>query len=277
MITSPRNRTVAAALELRTRKHREETRRFLVEGPATVAEAARVGAVETLFVAPDGPGSPVEPGDSIEAHVVSPAVMRRLAGTVTPQGPVAVCRFVDVSLDSLDPATGPLVVLIEIRDPGNAGTILRTAHAAGCGGVVVSSRSVDVYNEKAARASVGALFHVPIVREVEPEDAVAALRAAGASVLAASADGEHDLYDERVGAALAGPVAVLFGNEAHGLDAEMRDQSDAIVRIPLRPGAESLNLAAAAAVILFEAARRRRAAPDGTSPAATTPAARPVH
>jgi TrmH family RNA methyltransferase len=184
--------------------------------------------------------------------------MRRLAGTVSPQGPVAVCRFVDSALETIDPQHGPVVVLVEVRDPGNAGTILRTAHAAGCGGVVVSTRSVDVYNEKAARASAGALFHVPVAREVEPAAAVEAVRARGATVLAASADGEHDLFDDRAGEALVGPVAVLFGNEAHGLDPAARKLADLTVRIPMREGAESLNLAAAAAVVLFETARRRR-------------------
>jgi RNA methyltransferase, TrmH family len=260
VITSPRNGIVAAALELRARRHREEARRFLVEGPTTVGEAARAGAVETLFVTPDGRGSPVEAAGRTapDAHVVSLAVMRRLAGTVSPQGPVAVCRFVDVPLEGLDPANGPLVVLVEVRDPGNAGTILRTADAAGCGGVIVSTRSVDVYNEKAARASAGALFHTPVAREIEPEVAVASLRARGVTLLAAAADGDHELYDHAVGASLAGRVAVLFGNEAHGLDRVVREQSDMVVRIPMREGAESLNLAAAAAVILFEAARRRR-------------------
>jgi TrmH family RNA methyltransferase len=263
VITSPRNRAVVAALALRTRKHREEGRRFLVEGPTSVTEAARAGAVETLFVTADGAGPRMEAGKGIrpETHLVSPAVMRRLAGTVTPRGPVAVCRFVDLPLDALDPATGPIVVLVEVRDPGNAGTILRAAHAAGCGGVIVSARSVDVYNEKAARASAGALFHVPFARDVEPEAAIAALRARGATVLAASAAGERDLYDDRIGEALAGPVGVLFGNEAHGLDEAVGERSDAVVRIPMREGAESLNLAAAAAVILFEAARRRRPGP----------------
>jgi RNA methyltransferase, TrmH family len=262
MITSPRNRIVSDALALRTRSHRERERRFLVEGPSTVEEAVRAGAAEAIFVTPDGPVPPraTREGSAPEEHLVAPAVMRRLAGTVTPQGPVAVCRFVDVPLEKIDPANGPIVVLVEVRDPGNAGTILRTAHAAGCGGVVVSSRSVDVYNEKAARASAGALFHVPIAREVEPEDAVAFLRDRGATLLAAAADGADDLHDDALGVLLAGPVAVLFGNEAHGLDGALREQTDRVVRIPMREGAESLNLAAAAAVILFEAARRRRAA-----------------
>ena len=184
--------------------------------------------------------------------------MRKLAGTVSPQGPVAVCGFVDVPLETMDPRVGPIVVLVEVRDPGNAGTILRTAHAAGCGGVVVSARSVDVYNEKAARASAGGIFHVPVAREVEPEAAVDSLRARGATLLAAAADGDHDLFDDAVGSALAGPVAVLFGNEAHGLDGSVRAHADMVVRIPMQTGAESLNLAASAAVILFEAARRRR-------------------
>jgi TrmH family RNA methyltransferase len=264
VITSPRNSTIAAALALRTRSRREREQRFLVEGPATVAEAARAGAVDTLFVTPDGPASPhaVE-GAALQEHVVAPALMRRLAGTVSPQGPVAVCRFVDVPLDTLDPASGPVVVLVEVRDPGNAGTILRTAHAAGCAGVIVSTRSVDVYNEKAARASAGAVFGVPVVREVDADVAVASLRAGGATILAAAADGDQELYDDAVGESLAGPVAVLFGNEAHGLDAAVRRQADRVVRIPMREGAESLNLAAAAAVILFEAARRRRPAPRG--------------
>ncbi len=261
MITSPRNTTVAAALALRARSRRERAQRFLVEGPAPVAEAVRSGAVEALFVTPDGPAPPRGGGAAPEEHVVAPAVMRRLAGTVSPQGPVAVCRFVDVPHEALDPAGGPVVVLVEVRDPGNAGTILRTAHAAGCGGVIVSARSVDVYNEKAARASAGALFHVPFAREVEPGAAMATLRARGATLLAAAADGNRELYDDAVGASLAGPVAVLFGNEAHGLDGAIRERSDMVVRIPMREGAESLNLAAAAAVILFEAARRRRGLP----------------
>jgi TrmH family RNA methyltransferase len=260
VITSPRNSTVLAALSLRNRSRREHARRFLVEGPSPVAEALRAGAVETLFVTPDGPESPNPAvGSEPEQVVVSATVMRRLAGTVSPQGPVAVCGFVDSPVEAIDPADGPIVVLVEVRDPGNAGTILRTAHAAGCGGVVVSARSVDVYNEKAARASAGALFHVPVARGVEPDAAIEAVRARGAAVMAASADGAHDLFDDRVGEALAGPVGLLFGNEAHGLDGATRGLADLVVRIPMRGGAESLNLAAAAAVILFEAARRRRA------------------
>jgi TrmH family RNA methyltransferase len=259
VITSARNPAVAAALGLRARPRRERARRFLVEGPGPVGEALRAGVVETLFTGADNRPSPPRIPRSVVPHEVSAAVMRRLAGTVTPQGPVAVCRFVDVPLDAVRPSRGPVVLLVEARDPGNVGTILRTAHAAGCAGVLVSARSVDVYNEKAARASAGSLFHVPVVRDVEPAAAVASLRGRGVTVVAVAADGEEDLYGERAASLLASPVAFVFGNEARGLDAGLRAAADVAVRIPMPGGAESLNLASAAAVVLFEAARRRAA------------------
>jgi RNA methyltransferase, TrmH family len=267
VITSLHNPSVTEALALRSRRRREHARRFLVEGPGAVAEAIEAGSAETVFATGDAHVIPPLARDGLVVHEVSSAVMRRLAGTVTPQGPVAVCRFVDVPIEVLDLAHGPVVVLVEVRDPGNMGTIIRTADAAGCSGVVVSARSVDVYNEKVARASAGSLFHVPVTRETEPEVALAALGERGATILAASTDGGSDLYDDDVGAMLAGPVALAFGNEAHGLSPAVRDAARAAVRIPMPGSAESLNLAAAVAVILFEAARRRRDRGSGTEAA----------
>ena len=262
MITSPHNAGVAAARALRARSRREEARRFLVEGPSPVAEAIRAGAAHDVFVTTERGGALPEPpaavAPALRVHEVSPAVMKRLAATVAPQGPVAVCGFVDAPLASLVLEAGPLVVLIEVRDPGNLGTIVRTADAAGAAGVVVSAKSVDVYNEKAVRASAGSIFHLPIVREAEPGVVLSALRERGVAILAAAADGQHDLYDDRVAQLLGGPVALVLGNEARGLGAAIRAQADATVRIPMGGRAESLNLAAAAAVLLFESARRRR-------------------
>jgi TrmH family RNA methyltransferase len=258
VITSPRNAAVSAALALRARPRRESARRFLAEGPGAAGEALRAGAVETLFVLTAPPGGTATTGGSVPTvHEVSEAVMRRLAATVHPQGPVAVCRFVDVPVEDVDPDEGPVVLLHEIRDPGNVGTILRTADAAGSAGVIVSARSVDVYNEKAVRASAGSLFHVPVAREADSADAVASLHGRGSTVMAATADGDLDLYEAEAATLLAGSAAVVFGNEAHGLDPAVRDLADATLRIPMRGGAESLNLAAAAAVVLFEAARLR--------------------
>jgi RNA methyltransferase, TrmH family len=190
---------------------------------------------------------------------VSESVMAHLTSAVTPQGIVAVARFVDVALDGLPGDVGVVPILCAVRDPGNAGAILRSADACGASGIVFSTSSVDVYNSKTVRASAGSLFHLPVVRGASPADAVGALRERGAQVLAAEASGERTLYEVD----LTRPTAVLFGNEAWGLDAEARALADERVRVPIQGGAESLNLAAAAALILFEAARRRdRPAPD---------------
>ena len=143
--------------------------------------------------------------------------------------------------------------LVEIRDPGNLGAVIRSADAAGAAGVVVAGPSVDPYNEKVVRASAGSLFHVPVAVAREVSAAAAALRERGCTLLAAAADGATSVYDVDA----RGRVAVFFGNEARGLSPEVRALMDASMRVPMAGGAESLNLAAAAAVVLFELARRR--------------------
>jgi tRNA(Leu) C34 or U34 (ribose-2'-O)-methylase TrmL len=166
---------------------------------------------------------------------------------------VAVVDFLDVPIEDLPPAPSSVAVLVEVRDPGNAGTILRSADAAGTDAVVFTAASVDVYNEKAVRATAGSLFHVPVVRETPLDAAVEALRSRGLTVLAASARGATSIHD----ADLARPTAVLFGNEAHGLSTEVEAMTDGTVRVPISGRAESLNLAAASALILFEMSRQR--------------------
>lgn len=260
MITSPRNARIVAALRLRTREHRDVERRFLVEGAPAVEEAlgAGPGALDTLFVARvDHPLALHAASLGVEVVPVSEAVIDRLAGTVSPQGLVGLAPFRDVGLDALPADPACIVVLDEIRDPGNAGTILRSADAAGADAVVFGGSTVDPYNPKVVRASAGSLFHLPVVRDAATADAVAASRTRGCLVLAMAADGEEDLY----ATPLDRPLAFLFGNEAHGLDPATRALADRVVRIPIPGRAESLNLAAAATVCLFEWARRRAAGP----------------
>ena len=259
MITSTKNRQVVAAARLKKRGLREQAGAFLVEGAQATAEALAAGAAETVFHVPGAGGRiPTIATEASAAGVsvveVSDGVMAHLTSAVTPQGIVAVARFIDVGLDELPEAATVVPVLCSVRDPGNAGTILRSADASGASAVVFSRASVDVYNSKTVRASAGSLFHIPVVRDVGVEEAVSVLRARGAQVLAAAADGEMDVFDVD----LTGPTAILFGNEAWGLEAEVRGLADGAVRIPIAGGAESLNLAAAAAVLLFEAARRRQ-------------------
>ena len=173
-----------------------------------------------------------------------------LSETVTPQGLVAVCALRDVRVETLTAAPPRLAVaLAELADPGNAGTILRTADACGAGAVVFGAGSADPYGGKAVRASAGSVFHVDVVRGAPLETVIPALQAAGVTVLAADGGGEAAL--DGLTTQLAGPVLWLFGNEARGVPADLAALADARVRIPMRGRAESLNLAAAAAICLY--------------------------
>jgi TrmH family RNA methyltransferase len=176
---------------------------------------------------------------------------------VQPQGIVAVCTAVDVPL-GVALARGPrlVAVLAEIRDPGNAGTVLRAADAAGAGAVIFAGDAVDPYNGKCVRASAGSLFHVDLART--PRVPFDDLRAAGLTVYAADARGDTDLDDLADSGALAAPTAWLFGSEAHGLPHDLAAAADARVRVPIHGRAESLNLATAAAVCLYASARAQR-------------------
>jgi TrmH family RNA methyltransferase len=190
---------------------------------------------------------------------VSGDVMVALCQTVTPQGIVAVCRQVHVPLAGALPTHPRLVaVLAQIRDPGNAGSVVRVVDAAGADAVVFSQASVDPYNGKVVRASVGSLFHVPIVIDVALPAAVTALRAAGLQILAADGSGALDLDEAEQSGRLAPPTAWLFGNEAWGLPDDVLALADDVVRIPIYGRAESLNLATAAALCLYASARSQR-------------------
>jgi TrmH family RNA methyltransferase len=229
-----------------------------VEGAQAAGEAVEAGAAEAIFHVAGATGRTPEVLERARAAgvpitEVSEAVMAHLTSAVTPQGIVAVARCVDVPLEDLPHDLGLVPVLCAVRDPGNAGAILRSADASGASAVVFSTSSVDVYNSKTVRASAGSLFHLPVVREAAAPEAVAALRDRGARILAAAADGERSLYE----ADLTEPVAVLFGNEAWGLRPEVRELADEAVRVPIEGRAESLNLASAAALVMFEGTRQR--------------------
>jgi len=194
-------------------------------------------------------------------QVVKVEVVAAMSQTVQPQGVVARCGFVDVPLEALLARVPRLVaVCADMRDPGNAGSVLRCADAAGAEGVVLVGDSVDPYNSKAVRASAGSLFHIDVVVEPDPARAIGALRTRGLRVIAADGRAEIDLDTAADGGFLIEPTAWLFGNEAWGLPDAVRDLAEVSVRVPIYGRAESLNLAAAAAVCLFASARAQRAA-----------------
>jgi len=261
-VHSPR---LKAARRLNKRAFRQRERAFLAEGPQAVAEAFHCGArVTDLFVTVP---ARTRHGDLVAAiatagipvHVVSGEVMDELAQTVTPQGLLAVCGFVDVPLAEVARAKPALVALLaNVRDPGNAGTVLRTADAAGAHAVVFADASVDPYNGKCVRASAGSLFHLPVVAGTRLEEAVVTLREAGLRIVAADGRAGRPLDDPEVQARLAGPTAWMFGNEAWGLPPELVALADEPVAVPIYGRAESLNLAAAAAVCLYASARAQQ-------------------
>ena len=221
-----------------------------------MASALEAGCLVEVLARPDAahlvPALPPE----VPLTLVEPRALAALSDSVSPAGVVGVGRFVDVPLDrALD---GRLVALcVEVRDPGNAGTVIRCADAAGADGLVLAGDAVDLYNPKTLRASVGSAFHLPVAVERDSAAAVRAARAAGLRVLATEADGDVDLFE--ADDLLAGPTAWLFGNEAHGLPAELAALADHRVRIPIHGRAESLNLSTAAALCLYASARAQRA------------------
>jgi RNA methyltransferase, TrmH family len=201
-------------------------------------------------------------GQGAAVHAVSGEVMAELAQTVTPQGVLAVCRFVDVPLEQLVAVAPRLVALLaNVRDPGNAGTVLRTADAAGADGVIFSAASVDPYNSKCVRASAGSLFHLPVVVGPPLRQAAAALSRAGVRILAAEGSAPLELDELESEGGLRRPTAWLFGNEAWGLPGDLLALADEAVAVPIYGRAESLNLAAAAAVCLYASARAQRISP----------------
>lgn len=235
----------------------------MVEGAKVLGEALDAGVrVEAVYAAPGAPADVLERAAGAGARVLdlAPGVLERVAGTVTPQPVIAVVPYVDVAIDELGGAD-LVVVCVDVRDPGNLGTVLRSAEAAGAGGVVCCDGSVDVYNPKAVRASAGSLFHLPVVAGGDPAAVLERLGGWGLRRLGAVA--RHGL--DYVAVDLTGPTALVLGNEAAGLPGDLAGGGllDARVSIPMTGRAESLNVGTAAAVLCFEAARQRRSAPVG--------------
>ena len=231
-------------------------RRFVVEGPQAVREA--LGALEELFVLDlEHPLAVAAAAAGVTVTPVDAKVLGALAETATPQGLVGVAPLLEPGLEALEGAR-LVVVLHEANDPGNAGTVIRTADAAGADAVVLTAGSVDPHNGKCVRATAGSLWHLPVVHGLPLPDVLAALRRTGVQVLATSGAGEDDLDDLQDSGALQAPTAWLLGSEAHGLPADVLAGADRSVRIPLRGRAESLNLATAAAVCLYASARAQR-------------------
>ena len=239
---------------------------MVVEGAELLSVALEAGApVESVYVAPEGRDHPAVVEVSARAFEagsrvfdLGPGVLERVADTVTPQPVLAVVGFESPDLSVLR-GTDLVVVCADVRDPGNAGTLIRTADAAGAGGVVCCDGTVDPYNPKTVRASAGSVFHLPVVAGGETVSVVETLGAWGLRTLGTVVRDGVDYADVN----LTGPVALIFGNEASGLGAEVLEVLDATVTIPMAGRAESLNVSVSAAVLCFEVLRQRRKSEPG--------------
>lgn len=265
MLTNVGSDRVRSVRALSRRATREREGLFLAEGPQTVGEVVshRPDAVKDLYFDAQAAGRHTGVVETARAaglsiREVSREVLAAMCNTLVPQGIVAVCRPVDVDLDVvLELRPRLLVVLTNIRDPGNAGTVIRSADAAGADAVLVSDSSVEVYNPKVVRSTVGSLFHLPIVAGLSIPELLDRVRGAGLALLAADGSGQSRLADID----LARPHAWVMGNEAWGLEYGVREACDAVVRVPIYGKAESLNLAMAATLCLYASAGVQRADP----------------
>ena len=263
---SDSNARLGAARRLTSPRGRREAGRFLAEGAQAVREALlRPGAVVEVFATPTAAqrhANLLEQAPAGSVALISDRAAASLSETVHPQGLIAVCAALEVSLaEALARAPRLVAILVEANDPGNAGTILRTADAAGAGAVLFAGGSVDPYNGKAVRASAGSLFHLDVVTGLDPVAAIAECRAAGLLTLAATGAAATDLDELIDEGRLRGRAAWIFGNEARGLPSEVIEAAELPVRVPVHGRAESLNVAAAAAVCLYASARANRLRP----------------
>ena len=266
MLENPRAARVRAVARLAVRRHRAESGEFLLEGPQALREALSClpDAVTAFYATPtalerhrDVAGLAADTG--LEVVFATEEVISAMADTVTPQGMVAVCRQFPTAIKDVFAASPRLIaVLEEVRDPGNAGTIIRAADAAGADAVVLTGRTVDLYNPKVVRSTTGSLFHLPISVGGRLDDVRDRVRAAGLRMLAADISGV-DLPLVRTEGILAEPTAWLFGNEARGLGDDDLALADRVLRVPIYGRAESMNLATAASVCLYESAFAQRA------------------
>ncbi|MGE0880096.1 MAG: TrmH family RNA methyltransferase [Acidimicrobiia bacterium] len=250
---SPSNPKVQRLRRLAGRRSaRSDEGAFVVEGATLIAEALGAGAVvESVFATPEFVAGPLQRRIAAESalYVVESDTLRRAVATTNPQPVAAIVQAIDTPFDAVVGSRPTFVVVAAgINDPGNAGTIIRSAAAAGADAVVLTTGSVDLYNPKCVRATAGALFHVAISTEVEPTS-IATL---GLSTFGATVDAPSTCYEVD----LSGPLALVIGHERHGIPSDLALTT--AVTIPMHGPTESLNAAMAATVLCFEVARQRR-------------------
>ncbi len=259
MITSSSNSKVKQVIQLKKKaKARADAGVFLVEGFKMVEEAINFG-IQEVFVSESREEELLkQPGKVLQTlsyEVVSDKLFSQMSDTVTPQGILATVRMPEYSLGSImTRGNGHLVLLENLRDPGNLGTIIRSAEGAGATGVILSKESADIFNPKVIRSTMGSIFRVPFCYVEDFQDAMRRVKEHGITLYAAHLKGtkQYECFD------YSKPCGFLIGNEANGLTEETARMADCLIRIPMAGQVESLNAAMAASILMFEVARQRR-------------------
>lgn len=261
MITSHANKSVKDVIQLvQKAKARKERGLFVVEGVKMFLEAP-VEKIEKVYVSESFAKQMTDACQeklallSVSYETITDDIFRKMSDTKTPQGIMCVLKQQRYRLEEMLASSNPLFMLLEdIQDPGNLGTIFRSGEGAGITGVIMSENTVDIYNPKTIRSTMGAIYRVPFLYTPDLGGTIEELRRKNIIVYAAHLQGakDYDMCDYGTGAAF------LIGNEANGLRKETTEKADIAVKIPMKGKVESLNAAIAASVLLFEAARQRR-------------------
>ena len=261
MITSTSNARVKRLVNLKKKKKaRDEERVFLVEGIRMFREVPtdqleEVYVSEYFYKKEKDTVEAVLQGTGIRPEELSDTVYAYASDTKTPQGVLCVVRQMEYPLEKVITGQCPMIMVLEhLQDPGNLGTILRTAEGAGVTGIVMDRECVDIYNPKTIRSTMGSIYRMPFCYVEDLKAAIGSLKEAGIGVYAAHLDGRHDYDEEDYGR----PCAFLIGNEGNGLSQETAELADIYIKIPMEGQVESLNAAIAASVLMFEAGRQRR-------------------
>lgn len=249
------NKYVKLALKLKTKKYRESESRFIVEGIRFVEEAIKSGYIdyilfsEKLFSSSDPERAMATDSPKFE---IEDEVFRELCGTENPQGILAIVKKKNWKYEHID---NDFVVIADcVQDPGNLGTIIRTSHAAGAGAVIVTKGTVDVYNDKTLRATMGSIFHIPVIFAEDFSELSKSLKDLGYGLYATDLSESKYIYDCN----FKNKTAIIIGNEANGIPEEHMQYVTQKIKIPMPGKAESLNAASATAVVLFEIVRQRK-------------------
>lgn len=261
LITSSQNTIVKELKSLKTKRTRDEKGLFFIEGIRFMEEALKENAeIDKIFISDKlgdiNGGSEILKRVNDESYTIyslPDKLFKEVSDTESPQGILATIRFRKMSTDEIQADGRFYIILDSLQDPGNMGTIIRTADAAGVSGIIISKGCVDIYNPKVLRSTMGSVFHIPLYHSEDLINPITKLKKSGFKIYAAHLMGSANYFEED----MRGQSAIIIGNEANGISDEIAEQADVLVKIPMPGRAESLNASVAASLLMYEVVRQQ--------------------